>query len=94
MCVALEALWPFASELFEADGLTAPLVDIGVAVDPGALRREWEEAVSAALAEATLPMPETAWLPTGGRRGLHTEPFGHMLAEMQSMHRAHPGVAW
>jgi ring-1,2-phenylacetyl-CoA epoxidase subunit PaaC len=30
----------------------------------------------------------------GGRTGRHTEYLGHMLAEMQSVPRAHPGAAW
>ncbi|MFD0567772.1 Phenylacetic acid catabolic protein [Kitasatospora saccharophila] len=34
------------------------------------------------------------WRPGGGRRGLHTEAFGPLLAEMQALHRAHPGARW
>jgi len=26
--------------------------------------------------------------------GLHTEALSYLLAEMQSVHRAHPGAAW
>ena len=26
--------------------------------------------------------------------GRHTEHLGHLLAEMQSLHRAHPGAVW
>lgn len=29
-----------------------------------------------------------------GREGLHTESFGRMLAEMQHLHRSHPGASW
>jgi ring-1,2-phenylacetyl-CoA epoxidase subunit PaaC len=25
---------------------------------------------------------------------VHTEPFGRMLAEMQHLHRSHPGATW
>ena len=28
---------------------------------------------------------------SGGRRGLHTQGFGYLLAEMQHLHRSHPG---
>jgi ring-1,2-phenylacetyl-CoA epoxidase subunit PaaC len=31
---------------------------------------------------------------SGGRAGRHSEHLGHMLAEMQVIHRAHPGVTW
>ena len=50
---------------------------------------------SAVLAEATLTGPTpTLARPRGGRSGMHTEPFGHMLAEMQHLHRTHPGASW
>jgi ring-1,2-phenylacetyl-CoA epoxidase subunit PaaC len=94
MRAALQALWPYAGELFEADELTARLADAGIAVDPAGLRDEWEQDVRAVLAEATLTVPETTWHPSGGRRGRHTEPFGHLLAEMQSVHRSYTGATW
>jgi ring-1,2-phenylacetyl-CoA epoxidase subunit PaaC len=43
---------------------------------------------------ATLTLPGETAMVTGGRRGRHTEYLGHMLAEMQSVARAHPGAAW
>ena len=67
---------------------------MGVAADPAVLRGEWDPFVDGVLREATLTRPDITWSPTGGRRGLHTECFGYMLAEMQHLHRSHPGVAW
>ena len=46
------------------------------------------------LAEATLTRPATGWAPGGGRDGLHTEHLSYLLAEMQVLHRAHPGAQW
>ena len=46
------------------------------------------------LAEATLTEPQPSRRSRGGRRGYHTENLGHLLAEMQSLHRSHPGVTW
>ncbi len=94
METALEALWPYTAELFEPDDVTSELVATGVAADPAVLRGEWDPFVDGVLREATLARPEITWAPTGGRRGLHTECFGYMLAEMQHLHRSHPGVAW
>jgi ring-1,2-phenylacetyl-CoA epoxidase subunit PaaC len=34
------------------------------------------------------------WSAGGGRQGVHTESFGRMLAEMQHLHRSHPGASW
>jgi ring-1,2-phenylacetyl-CoA epoxidase subunit PaaC len=94
MLAALDDLWPHTSELFESDDLVAGLADRGIAVEPPLLREPWQERVTRVLREATLAVPETRWSPGGGRRGLHTEAFGFMLAEMQHLHRSHPGARW
>jgi ring-1,2-phenylacetyl-CoA epoxidase subunit PaaC len=92
--LALERLWPFASELFEADWVIDDLVARGVAADPRRIQPVWDALIDGVLREATLERPSTSWAPTGGRRGLHTEAFGYMLAEMQHLARAHPGARW
>ena len=88
----LDQVWPYAFELFESDELTQSLH--GIAVDPASLQPAWQDTVEAVLKEATLSVPETDWRPTGGRRGAHTEAFGYLLAEMQHLHRSHPGATW
>ncbi|MEZ6878582.1 1,2-phenylacetyl-CoA epoxidase subunit PaaC [Enterobacter sp. KBR-315C3_2022] len=91
---ALDGLWRFTAELFEADEVEQELIASGVAVDPRALRQPWESEVFAGLREATLRVPAEAAYRTGGRRGLHTEHLGPMLAEMQYLQRAYPGQQW
>ena len=44
--------------------------------------------------EATLTVPEVSPARGGGRRGLHTEQMGYLLAEMQHLARSHPGATW
>ncbi|WP_445402637.1 1,2-phenylacetyl-CoA epoxidase subunit PaaC [Streptomyces sp. LE64] len=87
---ATAALWRFTGEMFE------PLP--GLDVDGAALRTAWLASVGAVLDAATLPLPESAatggWRADGGRQGVHTEPFGRLLAEMQHLHRSHPGASW
>jgi ring-1,2-phenylacetyl-CoA epoxidase subunit PaaC len=90
----IDWMWPYAGELFEHDELTARLVLQGIAVDARELRPAWEHYVGAVLDEATLVRPEAEFLPGGGRAGRHSEALGHMLAVMQSVHRAHPGATW
>ncbi|MDQ3944005.1 MAG: phenylacetate-CoA oxygenase subunit PaaC [Actinomycetota bacterium] len=94
MQAAVDRLWPFTFELFEPDGLTDRLVAAGAAVDPAGLRAEWDAHVEAVLAEATLTRPAEDWRPGGGRHGRHTEHLGYLLAEMQHLHRTHPGARW
>jgi ring-1,2-phenylacetyl-CoA epoxidase subunit PaaC len=90
----IDWMWPLAAELFECDELTERLVREGIAVDARALRPAWEHVVTGVLEEATVSVPEADWAPSGGRYGQHGEALGHMLAVMQSTHRAHPGVTW
>lgn len=59
------------------------------------IRDRWLSIVEPVLAKATLARPgEDGWKPSGGRKGQHTEHLGYLLAEMQSLHRAHPGAPW
>lgn len=95
MQAALEATWPYAAELFDPGEIADQLAALpGIAVDPGTLRTAWSDYVRPVLAEATMTEPQPNRRSRGGRRGLHTEHLGHLLAEMQSLHRAHPGVRW
>lgn len=91
MQAGLAATWPNVEELFDpADPTALP----GVAVDPATLRPAWSAFVRPVLAQATLTEPQPNRRSRGGRRGYHSEHLGHMLAEMQSLHRAHPGASW
>ncbi|MEU7007660.1 1,2-phenylacetyl-CoA epoxidase subunit PaaC [Streptomyces sp. NPDC046332] len=87
---ACDALWRYTGELFQ------PLEGLGV--DHEALRGAWLDSITAVLERATLTVPSGpdtgAWRAGAGRQGLHTESFGRMLAEMQHLHRSHPGATW
>lgn len=92
MQAALDAVWPYAAELFVADEVEDSLV--GIAVDPATLRPRWDGFVTGVMTAATLGVPTGDWNPGGGRQGRHTETFGFLLAEMQYLHRSHPGARW
>jgi ring-1,2-phenylacetyl-CoA epoxidase subunit PaaC len=92
---AVDRLWAYTGELFETDDVDRALIARGVAVDLATLREPWLEVVRATLAEATLVQPDPdAWMQRGGKRGLHTEQLGYLLAEMQFVQRAYPGATW
>lgn len=94
MQTALDDLWGYTHELFAVDDLEQGLIDAGIAVDPRSLRDEWQQTVSSTLNEATLEQPESSWEISGGRTGYHTENLGFLLAELQFMQRAYPGLKW
>ncbi|MFJ5558105.1 1,2-phenylacetyl-CoA epoxidase subunit PaaC [Streptomyces sp. NPDC093250] len=87
---AVDALWRYTGEMFQ------PVE--GIDVDWTGLETAWLEWTSEVLRQATLTVPDAprtgAWAAGAGRQDLHTEPFGRMLAEMQHLHRSHPGASW
>jgi ring-1,2-phenylacetyl-CoA epoxidase subunit PaaC len=89
MQAALETEWPYLAELFESPDP----VPAGV-VDPASLRDAVVADLTQVVARATLAVPEVAPALGGGRQGLHTEHLGHLLADMQHLHRSHPGATW
>ncbi|MFJ8931741.1 1,2-phenylacetyl-CoA epoxidase subunit PaaC [Streptomyces sp. NPDC102364] len=87
---AVDALWRYTGEMFQ------PVPGLGI--NPQELQASWTTSVAGTLQEATLTVPEGpqlgAWSAGAGRQGVHSEPFGRMLAEMQHLHRSHPGASW
>ncbi len=95
---ALDQVWPFVDELFRTSDEERRLVEEQVAVDPADTRDEFDAVLDEVLTRATLTRPDRAGVGTiggrSGRQGVHTEFLGHVLAEMQSLARAHEGAAW
>jgi len=85
---ALDTLWPLMGELFYPDP------DALATVDRGA----FDAILDTVLAKAGLDRPAAPPLaPVGGRAGrdgVHTEAMGYILAELQSVARAHPDATW
>ena len=92
--VALEAEWPWVSELFEGGWLVPALVERGVAVAPATLEEPVLAFLREVIDEATLAEPDPRPAVTAGREGRHTEALGHLLAELQHLARSHPGAGW
>lgn len=91
---ALNELWRFTHELFEADALEQQLADEGIGVNPTELEAQWCTEVDSGLHDAGLATPQETPYRSGGKRGLHSEHLGPLLAEMQSLARSHPGLQW
>jgi ring-1,2-phenylacetyl-CoA epoxidase subunit PaaC len=91
---ALDDLWRYTGELFDADAVDAAVAALGIVVDHAALKARWDGLVDEVLARATLVRPADGPMRRGGRVGRHTEHLGHLLSVMQSVTRAHPGATW
>ncbi|MDR2336172.1 MAG: phenylacetate-CoA oxygenase subunit PaaC [Burkholderiaceae bacterium] len=94
MQVALDALWRYASELFDTDAADVAAAEAGWGPRWSELREAWMLEMSAMLQEATLPVPADSKFQSDGKRGRHSEHMGFMLADLQYLQRAFPGGAW
>jgi len=92
---ALDELWPFFGELFHDDAIDLEMCDAGIAPKPSSLREKSFARLETVFAQATLIQPESQFAHKGGKDGFqHTEHLGHLLAQMQWMQRAYPGMSW
>ena len=91
---AVNHLWRFTGEMFQADDVDRTMKDEGIGADVDAIKPKWNEIVTDVLNRATLVVSNDPPAMTGGRRGRHTEYLGHMLSEMQIVARSHPGAEW
>ena len=94
MQAAIDDLWMYTGEMFMADPVDIALVEAGIAADVRVLAPPWRQHVGEVLCEATLEMPADTFMQQGGKRGVHTEHLGRLLAEMQVLPRSYPGAHW
>ncbi len=86
MLKAIDELWRYTGELFMPADYEKEDVSL--------LKDDWMKKVSEVFEEATLPLPEKAFMQTGGKQGIHTEHLGYILTELQYLQRTYPGAEW
>ena len=91
----IDQRWAYTGELFRQSDADKAMLEAGAGTDLTLMHVQWKREISQVLAEATLQLPaENAWMQEGGRQGKHSEQLGYVLAEMQYMQRAYPGMEW
>jgi len=91
---ALATLWPYFNELFDADAVDAAAQAQGLGPAWSSLKDDWLAHMGEVLREAGLSLPRNSAYQSAGRRGVHSEHMGHMLATLQYLQRAYPGGRW
>ncbi|WP_262027355.1 1,2-phenylacetyl-CoA epoxidase subunit PaaC [Microvirga sp. Mcv34] len=94
MQAAIDDLWMYTGELFESDDIDRAMVQEGLGPDLVTLHEPWLGLVRATAEEATLSLPQPGWAQKGGRRGIHSEHLGYILADLQFLQRAYPNATW
>jgi ring-1,2-phenylacetyl-CoA epoxidase subunit PaaC len=91
---AIDDLWCYTGELCTPDTVDDTMCAERIGPDLSKIRTDWLTAVNSVLIEATLQVPTSDWMHTGGKQGIHTEALGYLLAEMQFLQRAYPQAQW
>lgn len=91
---SVDDLMRFADELFFQNEVNDVLQKEGIVGNIGDLKPQYYQNVNRVLNEATLTIPEIKYHQKGGRKGIHSEHMGFLIAEMQYMQRTFPGMEW
>jgi ring-1,2-phenylacetyl-CoA epoxidase subunit PaaC len=94
MQASLDYLMPYTQEFFTTCDVENEALQLGIGTDMRALKNAWQSAVATVVTQATLQMSPAAGHITNGKVGQHSEHLSYLLAEMQSLARAHPGAVW
>lgn len=91
---ALNHLLPYCQEFWIGSKAETAAVQNGSGANVASLLADWSALLDETLNEATLQRPAVQGYVTQGQRGVHSEHMGFLLAEMQSLARAHPQAVW
>jgi ring-1,2-phenylacetyl-CoA epoxidase subunit PaaC len=91
---AMADLWPYTAELFASDDVDELAHAAGIGPRWGELQQGWREEMAAILEAAGLREPAMRPFLSTGKRGIHSEHLGYVLAEMQYLQRSYPGGVW
>ena len=90
----MQELWGYTNELFENSAVDMEMLEKGVGVDLSLIHEAWLAQVQSVLTTATLDIPTKFTVFSGGKKGVHTESFGYLLAEMQFLTNKYHDAVW
>ncbi len=91
---AIDNMWMYTGEMLTMSAAEQEALAAGYGVDIAQIAPLWQNRVKEILDEATLSLPSGTWMQQGGKDGIHSENMGFILAEMQFLQRAYPGMEW
>ncbi|MEP7197712.1 MAG: 1,2-phenylacetyl-CoA epoxidase subunit PaaC [Saprospiraceae bacterium] len=91
---AVDKLWEYTGEIFDATDYEKKLQEKNLIPQYSTLKIKWEATMVSVFDEAKIIKPKDNWFQKGGKNGIHTEKLGFILADMQYIQRAYPGLEW
>jgi ring-1,2-phenylacetyl-CoA epoxidase subunit PaaC len=80
--------------MFDEQDSDRLLVRLGIAPPMADIEAGWSALIDEVLREATLERPARVPYRWFGRRGVHSEHLGYLLADMQYLQRTYPDARW
>jgi ring-1,2-phenylacetyl-CoA epoxidase subunit PaaC len=90
---AINHLMPYTQEFWTHSAYESEAART-TGLNMASLQSDWNQIVNDALLEATLKRPADGGFVPKGKHSVHSEHLGFILAEMQSLPRAHPNATW
>jgi ring-1,2-phenylacetyl-CoA epoxidase subunit PaaC len=90
---AINHLMPYTQEFWTHSAYESEAART-TGLNMASLQSDWNQIVNDALLEATLKRPADGGFVPTGKHSVHSEHLGFILAEMQSLPRAHPNATW
>ena len=91
---AIDGLWMFTGELFQASNYELRAANDGTGVDVSKLKEPWLNKIKEIFTEATLTVPANVLMEGGGKEGKHSEDLENILKDLQYLQRTYPGCEW
>jgi ring-1,2-phenylacetyl-CoA epoxidase subunit PaaC len=91
---SLNNLYPFFGEFFEPSESESYCIESGILPDYGKLKEICFSKIEEIVLQSTLYLPSNISFRHGGKKGLHSEYLGYILADMQYLQRSFPGAQW
>jgi len=94
MQTAINDLYPFTYEFFEETETEKSMQEAGIGANLKAIEPIYRQTIKDVFAKANLEIPTAPARKTDGKKGIHSEQLGYILAELQFMQRAYPNMTW
>ena len=91
---AVDTLWNYKDEIITPSEIDRKALQENWGVDLAEIKSGREDHIRKVFKEATLEIPESNYRHTGGKEGRHSEHLGYILADLQFLQRAYPGLEW
>ena len=91
---AIAELYPYSGEMTRPEALEVSLYQQGIAPDLAQVAEQFNQTLNEVFEEIQLSVDGLSQHQGGGKKGVHSEHLGFILADLQYMQRTYPSMEW